>query len=208
MHNLADSLSLGTAVASADTLSVASVGVEVPVVCEVPVAELLGAESSLVDSCVQFVESETLVGDGLFQSLAVLMLIIIISFTARHKHQIMTMLGRMFRGRLPEDYSAGRREEVLTRSFLQESTAIGAMLVVLLLTKYAMLWLPRLFDIPTGWTAFLAALCSLAGIAAIGLFEHGLLAIVGFVTRSEDVVGVLIYLKRVYFAIAAMLLPV
>lgn len=206
MHNLTDTLSLDAAVASVDTLSVASLGGEVPIVREIPVAEMLGAESSLVDGVVPFVESGTLVGDGFFQTMAVLLLLVIISFTARHKHQIVTMLGRMFRGRLPEDYSVGRREEMLTRSFLQESTAIGAMLVILLLTKYAMLWLPHLFDVPTGWEVVIAMACSLVGIVAIGLFEQGLLSIVGFVTRRADVADVLLYLKRVYFAIAAIVM--
>ena len=206
MHNLADTLSLDAAVASVDTLCVASFGGEVSSVREVSVAEILGAESSLVDGGAAFVEPGTLVGDGFFQAMAVLLLVVIISFTARHKRQIVTMLGRMFRGRLPEDYSAGRREEMLTRSFLQESTAIGALLVILLLTKYAMLWLPQIFDVPTGWEVAVAMACSLAGIVAIGLFEQGLLALVGAVTRSADIVGALIYLKRVYFAIAAIVM--
>ena len=207
-QSLADSL---VQTAMPDTLAQSVVGdatlpmqAEGVLMREVSIAEMLGSQSVNTIPAVLVEEGGTLIDDWFFQLLALLLLTIFIFFIARHKHQIFTMLGRMLRGRLPEDYSVGRRDEVLTRSFLHSSSAIGVLLVTLLLTKYAPLWLPESFDISAGWQSTVAAALSLAAIFAIGVFEQGVLRIIGIVTHNGDVVGTMLYIKRAYFALAAI----
>ncbi len=196
-----------------DTLSVAqccgdeTIAVEVAdsiAVRQLLPEEMFGAQSRLVESAEYATPSQTLVGDLFFQILVVVMMLVVIFFIARHRYRIAMMFGRLLKGHLSEDYSSGRRDESLARTFLQASSLIGVMLVVIFMVKYASMWLPSFLTPPAEWVSVLATLCALIAVAAIALFEYSLLWIVGKVTRSEDTVGVILYLKRAGFSLAAI----
>ena len=165
--------------------------------------EMFGAQSCVVETSKPLLEAQTLVSDTLFQILAVAMMIIVIFFIARQRHRITTMFVRMLKGRLSDDLSSGRRDEVITRSFLHAATTIGVMLVTLFAAKYAPLWMPASIAPSEGFLSMMAVVYTLVAIIAITLFESALLWIVGQVTRSSEHISVLLYLKRAYFALAA-----
>lgn len=168
--------------------------------------EMFGAQSRLIEQIGRMEPSQTLVGDVVFQILAVVMMLVVVFFVARHRHRIVSMLGKMLKGRLPDDYTSGRREEHLTRTFLHTSSFIGVMLVTLFLVKYAPVWLPEPLTPAEGWVSIVATLYVLVAIAAIWVFEYALLWVVGRVTRNEECVGAILYLKRTGFSLAAIAL--
>ena len=166
--------------------------------------ELFGPQSQLIEAVEQSVESQTLVGDTFFQLSALFMLFVVLFFIARHHHRIGAMFGRMVKGRLAEDYSSGRREESITRSFVQSALVIGIMLITLFVVKYSPMWLPESMTPSEGWTSIVAMFFTLLFIAAVGIFEHLLLFMVGKVTRSEEIVSEIVYIKRAGFSLAAI----
>lgn len=202
MHNLGmvDSLSI----AHADSTSVATNVADSVAQKIVSAAEMFGEQSVLIERVPQPIQMQTLGGDTLFQILSVVEMIVVIFFAARHKHQIVAMFGRMLKGRLPEDFSAGRRDEVLTRSFINTSSAIGASLVVLFVVKYAPLWLPERLTPTEGWVSTVAAVYATLGVVALLIFEQTVLWIIGKVTRYQEITGALIYMKQAGFALAAI----
>lgn len=202
MHNLSpiDSLSIVHAEGTSVTAEVAdSVTQRV-----ISVTEMFGAQSAPIEASLTSVVEQTLMGDTLFQLLTVLMMVAVIFFAARHKHQIVAMFGRMLKGRLPEDFSAGRRDELLTRSFLNTSSAIGIGLIVLFAIKYAPMWLSERFTPTEGWRSTTAAVYASLGVVAINIYEWVVLWIVGKVTRYPDITGALLYMKRAGFSLAAI----
>ena len=204
MHNLGPIDSLG--IAPADSTSVAGCVADSVAEHIISVAEMFGAQSTPIESTPPNIVEQTLMGDLLFQILAVVMMVAVIFFAARHKHQIVAMFGRMLKGRLPEDFSAGRREEQLTRSFLNTSSAIGVGLVALFAIKYAPLWLSDQVSSAEGWLSTTAALYALFGVVALNVYEWLVLWIVGKVTHYQDITGALLYMKRAGFSLAAIAL--
>lgn len=170
----------------------------------ISVAEMFGAQSTPIEATPTNIVEQTLMGDTLFQLLTVMMMVAIIFFAARHKHQIVAMFGRMLKGRLPEDFSAGRRDELLTRSFLNTSSAIGTGLVILFAVKYAPIWLSERFTPAEGWLSTTAAVYASLGVITINIYEWVVLWIVGKVTRYPDITGALLYMKRAGFSLAAI----
>lgn len=170
----------------------------------ISVAEMFGAQSTPIEATPTNIVEQTLMGDTLFQLLTVMMMVAIIFFAARHKYQIVAMFGRMLKGRLPEDFSAGRRDELLTRSFLNTSSAIGTGLVILFAVKYAPIWLSERFTPAEGWLSTTAAVYASLGIITINIYEWVVLWIVGKVTRYPDITGALLYMKRAGFSLAAI----
>ena len=166
--------------------------------------EIFGPKSQLIEVTEQSIEQQTLVGDTFFQFSSLFMLFVVLFFIARHHRRIGVMFGRMVKGRLAEDYSSGRREESITRSFLQSAVVIGVMLITLFLVKYAPAWMPESMRPSEGWMSVVATLLVLVGIAAVGVFEYLLLFLVGKVTRSEELVSEILYLKRAGFSLAAI----
>ncbi len=203
MHNsqCADTLSLmqeggGETLQMVDSLSMRSISVE----------EMFGAESCAAESICEVVAPQTLIGDVIFQILAVAMMFLVVYFIARQRHSIARMFVGMLKGRLPEEFASGRRDEAITRTFLHAASVIGVMLVMLFAAKYAPVWMPESLAPAEGWIAIVAALYTLIAIISIALFESVLLWIVGRVTRSEESVGALLYMKRAGFAVAAIAL--
>ena len=172
--------------------------------------DMFGTQSYTVEvaepTAASIAASQTLVEDAVFQSLAVVMMVLVVSFIARHHRRIATMFVRVFGGRLAEDYSSGRRDEAITRTFLYSASFLGVMLITLFAVKYAPVWLPQSLVPSEGWESVMAVLCVLVAMAAISLYEGVLLWIVGGVTRSAEVVGALRYLKRAGFAMATIAL--
>lgn len=187
-----------------DSMHLASEAVDSVLTCRVSVQEMFGSQSQLVEAVEQTVESQTLIGDTFFQFSALFMLFVVIFFIARHHHRIGVMFGRMLKGRLAEDYSSGRREESITRSFVQSAVFIGIMLITLFVVKYSPMWLPESMTPSEGWISIVAMLFTLLFIAAVGIFEHLLLFMVGKVTRSEEIVSEIVYIKRAGFSLAAI----
>ena len=170
----------------------------------ISVGEMFGEQSRVVECLESASESQTLVGDVIFQIMAVVMMVVVISFIARQRHRIAVMFGRMLKGRLPEDFSSGRREEVITRTFLHAASVIGVMLITLFAAKYAPVWMPESITPSEGWVSIAAAFYALIAVTAVGLFESALLWIVGRITRNTENTGALLYLKRAGFAMAAI----
>ncbi len=173
---------------------------------EVSVADILGAQSAAVEGVINTAKTATIIGDTFFQVMAVVLLVIAISFAARNRRGIATIFSRMLRSRLPDDYSSGHRDEVMTRSFMHTALLIGVFIVTLLLVKYLPAWLPDGLDIPEPWLSVAATAGVVAAIVAIWLFEQALLRIIGRVTRNDDTIEALLYLKRAYFAVAAIVM--
>ena len=202
MHNLdrIDSLDI----VHADGSSVMTEAADSVAQRVISVAEMFGAQSTPIEATPTNIVEQTLMGDTLFQLLTVMMMVAIIFFAARHKHQIVAMFGRMLKGRLPEDFSAGRRDELLTRSFLNTSSAIGTGLVILFAVKYAPIWLSERFTPAEGWLSTTAAVYASLGVITINIYEWVVLWIVGKVTRYPDITGALLYMKRAGFSLAAI----
>ena len=202
MHNLdrIDSLDI----VHADSTSVAAGAADSVAQRIISVAEMFGAQSTPIEATPTNIVEQTLMGDTLFQLLTVMMMVAIIFFAARHKHQIVAMFGRMLKGCLPEDFSAGRRDELLTRSFLNTSSAIGTGLVILFAVKYAPIWLSERFTPAEGWLSTTAAVYASLGVITINIYEWVVLWIVGKVTRYPDITGALLYMKRAGFSLAAI----
>lgn len=197
----ADSLA-SMQVGDSPSLSAAADSVQV---VQISPAEMFGDESQLVTVASSEADSVTLLGDTLFQCLAVVALLLVIFFISRHRRRIGVMFGRMFKGRLPEDFSTGRRDEMITRSFLQSSTIIGVLLIVLLAVKYVPMWMPASWmPASARWHSLAAMGYVLAGFIAVATFEQSLLFIIGKVTQSDNVVGAIRYLKRALFALASI----
>ena len=153
--------------------------------------ELFGPQSQLIESVEQSVESQTLVGDTFFQLSALFMLFVVLFFIARHHHRIGAMFGRMVKGRLAEDYSSGRREESITRSFVQSALVIGIMLITLFVVKYSPMWLPESMTPSEGWTSIVAMFFTLLFIAAVGLFERAGFSLAAISLSPVFLMGVL-----------------
>jgi hypothetical protein len=202
MHNLGVVDTLGVA-PGLDTVTIANVADSVTV-AEVSAEEMFGTQSHIVSNLVQVEPSQTLVGDVVFQILAVVMMLVVVLFIARNRRSIFSMFARMFKGRLSDDFASGRRDEVLTRSFIHTSALIGVMLITLFGAKYAPMWLPETLTPDAGWVSTIAVIYILIGIAAISAFEYSLLWLVGKVTRGEEAVGAIIYMKRMSFALASI----
>lgn len=173
-------------------------------VCEISPEEMFGHRSQLSECVEPILSSQTLVGDGFFQVLVVVMMLVVIFFAARHRHRIGAMFGRVLKGHLSEDYSSGRRDEMLTRTFLHASSLIGVMLIVIFMVKYAPMWLPSSLTPPAKWVSALTALYVLIVVALVIAFEHAVLWIIGKVTRNEEVIGAILYMKRAGFSLAAI----
>ena len=176
-------------------------------VVQITPTEMFGEQSQLVTVTHSEVVEQSIVSDALFQSLALVALFLVIFFIARHRRRIGVMFGRMFKGRLPEDFSSGRRDEVITRSFLQSSTIIGVLLLVLFAVKYVPLWMPESF-MPDAekWRTTVAMVYVLLAFVVITLYEHSLLFVIGKVAQSDSVVGAIRYLKRTLFSLASIAL--
>ena len=202
MHNLSQIDSLD--IVHADGSSVMTEAADSVAQRVISVAEMFGAQSTPIEATPTNIVEQTLMGDTLFQLLTVMMMVAIIFFAARHKHQIVAMFGRMLKGRLPEDFSAGRRDELLTRSFLNTSSAIGTGLVILFAVKYAPIWLSERFTPAEGWLSTTAAVYASLGVITINIYEWVVLWIVGKVTRYPDITGALLYMKRAGFSLAAI----
>lgn len=202
MHNLGVVDTLGVA-PGLDTVTIANVADSVTV-AEVSAEEMFGTQSHIVSNLVQVEPSQTLVGDVVFQMLAVVLLLIVVLFIARNRRSIFSMFVRMFKGRLSDDFASGRRDEVLTRSFIHTSALIGVMLITLFGAKYAPMWLPETLTPDAGWVSTIAVIYILIGVAVISAFEYSLLWLVGKVTRGEEAVGAIIYMKRMSFALASI----
>ena len=202
MHNLGPIDSLD--IVHADGSSVMTEAADSVAQRVISVAEMFGAQSTPIEATPTNIVEQTLMGDTLFQLLTVMMMVAIIFFAARHKHQIVAMFGRMLKGRLPEDFSAGRRDELLTRSFLNTSSAIGTGLVILFAVKYAPIWLSERFTPAEGWLSTTAAVYASLGVITINIYEWVVLWIVGKVTRYPDITGALLYMKRAGFSLAAI----
>ena len=202
MHNLGQIDSLD--IVHADGSSVMTEAADSVAQRVISVAEMFGAQSTPIEATPTNIVEQTLMGDTLFQLLTVMMMVAIIFFAARHKHQIVAMFGRMLKGRLPEDFSAGRRDELLTRSFLNTSSAIGTGLVILFAVKYAPIWLSERFTPAEGWLSTTAAVYASLGVITINIYEWVVLWIVGKVTRYPDITGALLYMKRAGFSLAAI----
>ncbi len=173
---------------------------------EISTIEMFGEQSVPVEVVRSISEVSTLTSDPFFQIMTMAALVAVVFFIARHRHQIVAMFGRMLKGRLSEDFSAGRRDEVMTRSFLHVSYVIGASFVVLFAVKYAQYWLPERF-VPTGqWLSIAATLYAFAGMALIVVYEHLMLWAIGKITNNQEVTGALLYMKRTGFSLAAIAL--
>ena len=187
-----------------DTVTLARATEEVESAVEISAEEMFGAQSYLVETLAQTEPSQTIVGDAVFQILAVVMMLVVVLFIARNRRRVFSMFGRVLKGRLADDYASGHREEIFTRSFLHTSTLIGVMLITLFGAKYAPQWLPELWTPTAGWVSTVAVLYILIGVVIISAFEYFMLWIVGKVTRGEEVVGAIIFLKRTVFALASI----
>ena len=204
MHNV-EGVDLSGVVSGSDTTAISSVA-DVVAAREVSAEEMFGAQSRIVEVVDRAEPMQTLVGDWLFQLLSVVLLFAVVLFIARHRRRVSNMLVRLLKGHLPDDYASGRRDEVLTRTFLHTSSFIGIMLLTLFCVKYAPMWMPESLIPSEGWMSTVAALYVLVGVVAIALFEYALLWVVGKVTRGEEVVGAILYMKRSGFSLAAIAL--
>ena len=202
MHNLGVVDTLGVA-PGLDTVTIANV-IDSVTVAKLSAEEMFGVQSRIAETLVQAEPSQTLVGDVVFQMLAVVLLLIVVLFIARNRRSIFSMFVRMFKGRLSDDFASGRRDEVLTRSFIHTSALIGVMLITLFGAKYAPMWLPETLTPDAGWVSTIAVIYILIGVAVISAFEYSLLWLVGKVTRGEEAVGAIIYMKRMSFALASI----
>ena len=110
MHNLGVVDTLGVA-PGLDTVTIANVTDSVTV-AKLSAEEMFGVQSRIAETLVQAEPSQTLVGDVVFQMLAVVLLLIVVLFIARNRRSIFSMFVRMFKGRLSDDFASGRRDDL------------------------------------------------------------------------------------------------
>lgn len=148
----------------------------------------------------------TVAGDPIFQSLLLATLIVCIAVSTRYKREIASLTGKMFGGRLSDDYAEGRRHEIIPKQFMDTSILFGIFVISLIVVRYVDAWLPERVQAIGGDIVPFSVLRVLGVMALCIAYQYTVLKIIGFVSRETEFVDALVHIKRAAFAVSTVIL--
>jgi len=207
---VADSVFVDTP-AVRDTLSTADA---IPVLKYTDAADMFGRRSTAViqpasvpnvyGSKIGFASSagNAVAGDPLFQSLLLAAFVVCIAVATTYKREIASLTGKMFGGRLSDDYATGRRHDIIPKQFLDTTLVFGIFVIALVVVRYIDACLPERLQAIGGHIVPLSVLRVLGVTVLCIAYQYAALKIIGRISRETEFIDELLYVKRACFAVS------
>ena len=142
-------------------------------------------------------------GDLFFQLLCILLLFAI-ALLLRHRYELRVLAGSVGRS-LSEDFESSRKLTPLTGGFLNSAAVAGVLTVAVVAVRYSNLWLAD-WPYESIWLAPVITAGVIAALSAVALYEAVMIWGIGIVAGKLDFCETLIYVKRAFFSLSAVLL--